>query len=102
VTFGVTLAGLSARLASWLPLPSTNRRVLVRDAVPAAFAAFAYAVTAVFLVVCGAVVVATRWHRLVNAVRSPRAVLIGRVITISIVVAALPNAVISVADIAGR
>jgi hypothetical protein len=100
VALGVTVAGLAARLSTWLPLPSAKRRVLLRYVVPAALAAFAYAVTVVILVLGLAVVAATRWRSLVSATRSHRAVVVGRVVTITIAAAALPNAVISVAHIA--
>lgn len=100
VALGVTVAGLAARLSTWLPLPSANRRVLLRYAVPAALAAFAYAVTVVILILGLAVVAVTRWRSLVSATRSHRAVVVGRVVAITIAAASLPNAVISVAHIA--
>jgi hypothetical protein len=49
-------------------LKRCERRVLVRYLLSAVFALLAYAVTVVLLVVCLAVVVATRWRALVKAV----------------------------------
>ena len=66
----------------------------------AALAAFAYAVTVVILILGLAVVAVTRWRSLVSATRSHRAVVVGRVVAITIAAASLPNAVISVAHIA--
>ena len=102
VAFGLTVAGLSARLSAWLPLPSTERGVLVRYALPAVFAAIAFSVTAVLIVVCLVVMAVTRWRPVVDAVRSARAVLVERVIAVAIIAVALPNAVGSIVDIAGR
>ena len=102
LAFGFVLAAFTARLSAWLPLPSTERRVMVRYAGPAAIAVVAFSVTAALVVVCLAVVAATRWRWLVDAVRSPRAVLVGRVVAVVLVVAALPHALTSAADIASR
>lgn len=102
VAFGITLAAISARMSAWLPLPSTKPRVLVRYTVPAVLAAVGFSVTAALVVFGVAVVAATRWRRLVDAARSPRTVLVGRVIAVLLVVAALPHALNSVIDIAGR
>lgn len=102
LAFGITVAGVSARLSAWLPLPSTERRVLVRYALPAVFAAIAFSVTAVLIVVCLVVMAVTRWRPVVDAVTSTRAVLVERVVAVAIVAVALPNAVASIVDIAGR
>lgn len=102
VAFGITVAGVSARLSAWLPLPSAERRVLVRYALPAVFAAIAFSVSAFLIVVCLVVMAVTRWRPVVEAVRSARAVLVGRVVAVAIVAVALPGAVGSIVDIAGR
>jgi len=102
VAFGVVLAGITARSSAWLPLPSTEPRVLVRYAGPAAIAVVGFSVTVALAVVGLAVVVATRWRRLVDVVRSPRAVRVGQVVAGALVLVALPYALMSLADIAGR
>ena len=102
VAFGSVLAGFTARCSAWLPLPSTSPRVLVRYAWPALVAVFAFSITIVLAAVCGAVVVATRWDGLVAVVRSPRAVLVGRVVLGALALAALPGAVTSIAHIVDR
>jgi hypothetical protein len=102
VAYGVVLAAVAARLSAWLPLPSAERRVLLRYILPAAVAVFVFLLIPVLVVVGLAVVAATRWRWLVNAVRSPRMALVGRVIAVGVVLVALPNAVISVADIASQ
>jgi hypothetical protein len=103
VAFGVVLAAVTARLSAWLPLPAIEPRVVLRY-VPAALLAglLVIPVTATLVVVGAVVVVATRWRGLVEAVRSPRAVLVGRVLAIGLVVVSLPSAAASVADIATR
>ena len=102
VAFGVTLAATSARLSDWLPLLTTERRVLLRYAGPAALAALAFSVTAALVVVCLAVVAATRWRPLVDAVRSRRWVIGLRAVTLGVVIIAMPHAISSVVDIVTR
>jgi hypothetical protein len=103
VAFGVVLAAVTARVSAWLPLPANKPRVLLRYIPPALVAGLLFIpVTAALVVVGAVVVVATRWRGLVDAVRSPRAVLVGRVLAIGLVVVSLPSAVTSVADIATR
>jgi hypothetical protein len=103
IAFGVVLAAVTARLSAWLPLIRFEPRVLLRY-VPAALLAglLVFPVTIALAVVGAVVVVATRWRRLVDAVRSPRAVLVGRVLAIALVVVSLPAALASVAGIATR
>ena len=102
LAFGLALTGITARLSAWLPLPSTDRRTLVRYIGPAVVALLAYPLTIVLAVVGAVVVAATRWRALLATVRSPRAVLVGRVVAVSVVLVALPQALTSIADIAGR
>jgi hypothetical protein len=102
VAFGLTLAAVLARLSEWLPLLSKDRRVLVRYALPALIAVPLLALTALLAGMGLAVVAVTRSRAVVDAVRSRRAVLLGRVVVAGLVVVALPNAVITVVDIAGR
>jgi hypothetical protein len=102
VAFGITVAAVTTRLSAWLPLLSTDRRVLVRYAVPAAVAVVGFSVTAALVVVGAAVVLVTRWHRLVDAMRSRRTVLVGRVVLCGLLLVALPNALTTVVDIASR
>ena len=102
VAFGLVLAGVMARLSTWLPLLSRERSVLVRYAAPAAVAAVGFSVTAALVIVGLAVVAVTRWRPIIDAVQSTRAVLIGRVVAAVVVVAAIPNAVATLADIAAR
>lgn len=102
LAFGLALTGITARLSAWLPLPSTERRTLVRYIGPAVVALVAYPLTIVLAVVGAVVVAATRWRGLLAAVRSPGAVLVGRVVAVGVVLVALPQALSSIADIAGR
>jgi hypothetical protein len=102
LAFGVALAGWTARLSTWLPLPSTERRVLVRYSLPVALAVVGYPVTAALVVLVLVVVLATRWGPLVDAVRSHRALRVGRVALVALLVLALPGALASMADIIGR
>ena len=100
IAFGITLAAVASRLSQWLPLISTRRRVLLRYAGPAAVAALAFSVTAALVVVCLVVVAATRWRPLVDAVRSRRWVVGGRVVALGVVIVAFPNAISNLVDIA--
>ena len=102
LVFGVVLAAFMARLSEWLPLPSTDRRVLVRYALPAVIAAVAFSASIMLAVLCLAVVAVTRWNAVPDAVRSHRWVLAGRVVLSVLVALALPGAVGSMVDIAGR
>lgn len=102
VAFGVCLAAVVGRLSEWLPLVAKDRGVLVRYVGPAAIAALAFTVTIALVVVGTAVVAATRWRPLVDAVRSHRWVLGGRVALLAIVVTAMPNAISNLVDIVSR
>jgi hypothetical protein len=99
----VVLAAATARLSAWLPLPANEPRVLLRY-IPAALVAglLFVPVTLVLAAVGVVVVLATRWRGLVAAVRSPRAVAVGRALLIVLVVVSLPTAVASMADIVTR
>jgi len=102
LAYGLALAGWMARLSTWLPLLSREWRVLARYALPAVLAVVAYPVTAVLVVLGLVLVLATRWDALVDAVRSHRARLVGRVALVALLVLALPGALASMADIVGR
>ena len=102
VGFGLTLQGLAARMSTWLPQPSTERRVLLRYAFPAALAAVAFSITALLVIVCLLVVLLTRWPPVVNAVRSPRWIIGGQVLVTGLVLVSLPNTLSNLVDIAGR
>ena len=102
LAYGLALVGWMARLSEWLPLLSTERRVLARYALPAALAVAGVSVTVALVVLGLVVVLATRWGGLVDAVRSRQALLVGRVALVALLVLALPGALASVADIAGR
>ena len=102
LAYGIALAAFTARLSGWLPLLSTAPRVLVRYAWPAVVAIAGTVVTAAVAATGVAVVAATRWDRLLCLVRSPRAVLIGRVVLGAAVLAALPGALSSIVDIVTR
>lgn len=102
LAYGLALVGWMARLSEWLPLLSTERRVLARYALPAALAVAGVSVTVALVVLGLVVVLATRWGALVDAVRSRQALLVGRVALVVLLVLALPGALASVADIAGR
>jgi hypothetical protein len=102
VVFGVTLAAVLARLSEWLPLLTMDRRVLVRYAAPAPVAVLAFPVTVALVAGCIAVVAVTRFRPLVDAVRSRRWVVGGRVVTLGLVGVALPHSLPSVIDIATR
>jgi len=77
-------------------------RVLVRYALPAAVALIGFSVTAALVLVGLAVVLVTRWRPLVDAVRSPRAVVVGRALSVGVIAAGLPNALSAVVDIASQ
>ena len=102
VAFGVTLASMTARLSAWLPLPSPDRRVLLRYVLPAVLAVVAFFVTGLLIALGLLVVLVTRWRPVLDAVRSPRALVVGRVLVSALVLVSLPQAVASVVDIAGR
>ena len=74
----------------------------MRYVVPALVAAVAFSVTAVAVVVGIAAIALTRWQPIVDAVRSRRWVIAGRVIAIVVVLIALPNAVSTFVDIGTR
>ena len=102
LAFGVVLYALTARVSTWLPLLSSERRVLVRYIAPAVLAAIGFSVTA-FLVLVGAVaVLATRLSAVVNIVRSPGWIIAGRVVLIGAVLLSVPNVLGSIADITAR
>jgi hypothetical protein len=102
VAYGVSLAAVVQRLSEWLPLVARDRGVLLRYALPAVIAVPAFSVTIGLVVVGLAVVATTRWRPIVDAVRSRRWVLGGRVVLLVIVAAALPNAVSNLVDIGTR
>ena len=102
VAFGLTLAAMAARLSTWLPLPSTEGRTLVRYLPAAALAALGFSVTAIAAVVGAVVVLVTRWRPLVAAVRSPGWVVAGRVLVGVVVLLGLPALLASALDIATR
>jgi hypothetical protein len=102
LAFGVALASFAARLSLWLPLPSTDRSVLLRYLPIAAVALVGFQLTGP-LVLCGALVVAaTRWPAVVRWVRSRTFVRVGRIALVTVVVIALPGAIPSMADIISR
>lgn len=100
IAFGLAVRGMAARLSGWLPPLTADRRVLLRYAPSFLLAAIAFSVTAILAVACVVVVAVTRWPPAVEAVRSPRWVLVGRALTIVVVVVSLPNFVSNVLDIA--
>ncbi len=102
VTFGLVLAAVLARLSAWLPLLTSERRVLVRYAGPAVLAAVAVSVSVVLLTLCLVVVAVTRWRPVLNVVRSSRWVMVGRMVVVALVVVSLPGAVASMVEIARR
>lgn len=102
VVFGVTVAALMARLSQWLPLITAERRVLVRYLGPAAVAALAFPVAAALAVTCIVTMMATRFRPLVDAVRSRRWIIAGRVATLALVAITLPHTISSLVDIATR
>ncbi len=100
--FGVVLAGFMARLSTWLPLPSTERAVMLRYVPVASLAAVGFSVTA-FIVLTGVLVVGvTRWRPLAGAARSRPATRVGQVALLGLALASAPNAVRSVTDILSR
>lgn len=102
VVFGIVLSGLIAAVSRWLPLIAANRRVLLRYLFPALFAAIAFIPTALAVVVGIAAIALTRWRPIVDAVRSRRWVVAGRVVAIVVVLIALPNAISTFVDIGTR
>jgi hypothetical protein len=102
VGFGIAIGGLTARMSTWLPQPSTERRAILRYAGPALIAAVAFSVTGLVALFGVLTLLVTRWRPIVDAVRSPRWVIAGRVLLIALVLASLPNTIANVLDIAGR
>ena len=102
LAFGAAMAGIAARVSSWLPLPSADRRTAARFAPSVGLALLMYPVTVIAVVVGLVVVLVTRWRPLPAAVRSPRWVLAGRVLAGAIVLVSLPVLVGSALDIASR
>jgi hypothetical protein len=102
LAYGVALTGFVARLSAWLPLPSTERRVLVKYLPIGLVAALGFTVTFVLVLVGVLVVVATRWASLIGAVRSRAAVTIGRAALVVLVLYSLPGPVQSITDIVSR
>ena len=98
----MALAGVVARLSRWLPLMTGRRRVLLRYLGPAVVSALAIPITATLAITCLGAMAATRYRPLVDAVRSHRWVLGGRVVTLAVVAVALPHAGSSLIDIATR
>ena len=102
IVLGLAVQGIAARTSSWLPVLSVERRTLLRYLPAAAIAVIAFSVSG-FLVVVGLVaMLVTRWHVVVDAVRSRRWVIAGRVLLIVIVVVSLPNTLNNVVHILGR
>lgn len=99
VIFGASLAAVIARLSEWLPLPRLERKVLVRYAGPAVVAVFAYSATIVLALVGAAAVAISRSKKIIEIVRSPRYLTVGRIMLLAIVAIAAPYAVISFIDI---
>jgi hypothetical protein len=102
LAFGVTLVGFVNRLSAWLPLPTTEPRVLVRYLPVALAAVLGFSFSALLLLLGAIAVVATRWTPLIRAVRSPGAVRIGRFALVALIVVLLPGPAQSISDIAGR
>ena len=75
---------------------------MVRYLPVAAIAVVGFSVTIALVLLGVLVVVATRWTRLVDAVRSPTAITVGRVALVALVVVSLPGAIQSIVDIIGR
>lgn len=98
---GVLVAGLAGRYSQVLPLISPERRAVAAH-LPLVVLLPVFPVVA-FIAAIGMVVVAlSRIQPLVDALRSRRAVMAGRVLLGGASVVALPSFVSSVVDIAGR
>ena len=102
VAFGVVLSGVMAAVSRFLPLLAADRRVLLRYVIPALFAAVAFSITAVAIVVGVAAIALTRWQPIVDAVRSRRWVIAGRILAVVVLLIALPNAVSTFVNIGTR
>lgn len=102
IAFGVVMSGLMAAVSRWLPLLAADRRVLLRYLAPAVLAAVAFSVTAVAVVIGVVAIVLTRWQPIVDAVRSRRWVLAGRMLGVVALLLAIPNAVSTFVDIGTR
>ncbi len=102
IAFGVVLSGTMAAISRWLPLIAADRRVVLRYLLPAAFAVVGFSATAIAVVVGIVVIVLTRLRPIVDAVRSRRWVIAGRVLAGVVVLIALPNALSTFRDIGTR
>lgn len=101
VLHGMLVAALAGRYSQTLPLLARDRRSLLGHAPLLALLPMAPALVVV-AVVGGLVAALRRLEPLVNAVRSPKALVGGRVILAILAVGALPACVATFADIAGR
>lgn len=102
IGFGLAIDGFTTRGSAWLPQPSWKPRVLARYALPALIAGVTFIVTAQVAVVGIATVAVTRSRKIVDAVRSPRYVLVGRILLAAGAAVSLPNSIANIVDIAGR
>lgn len=99
--FGAATSTFAAGFSRWLPLPGRDRRSLAYLLLLILVPLFPFgllAVSFVGLMVFGAPFAA----RTGALLRRPRAVLVGRVVLVGLVLVALPGFVSSVADIVGR
>ena len=102
LAYGVVLSGFVARLSSWLPMPSMDRKVLLRYLPIVLVAVAGFTVTFGLVLVGALVVLVTRWAPLIRAVRSRAALAVGRVALIVLLAFSLPGPVQSIADIVSR
>jgi hypothetical protein len=102
IAFGVTVSAVAARLSRWLPLPSGDRRTVVRYLPVILVAGIGFSVTSFLLLGLLAVLLLTRADAVVRAFRSPRVTSVGRLVAAGLLVLALPNALSAMVDIAGR
>ena len=102
LAFGLVLAAFMARLSRWLPLPSTERAVVLRYAPAALMAAIGFSVTTSLVLIGALVAAVTRWKPVAGAARSRTATRIAQFALLGLVMAFTPNAVRSATDILGR
>lgn len=102
IALGLAVQGIAARMSTWLPLFAIERSTLLRYLLPAAIAVLAFSMTAFMALIGLVAMLVTRWHVVVDVVRSQRWVAAGRALLVVIVLVSLPNTLSNAIDILGR
>lgn len=98
----VAMQGITVRLSEWLPPLEAQRRVIARYALPLTVTALVFPLLLGATAALALGMLVTRSPALVRAKQSARYVLALRAVVTVVVLASLPGAVASIADIVGR